>query len=147
MPQIIITFLLSWKPVCVHAKCSYSLSLSLSLFPSPSPLSLTQLKYGVHGLNEPGVVRSKSLGQLCHLGDQVGTDILVPRLSQVGHQFLSDDHHVERVGHLVEQIQRLSTAGERNTLFVSGASPFSCCNRQINISVYRMLCISSQIQR
>ena len=74
--------------------------------PSPS-LSLTKFKYGIHGLNEPDVVRGKPLGQLRNLGDQVGTDILVPRLAEVPYQFLGDDHHVEWVGHLVQQIQGL----------------------------------------
>ena len=68
---------------------------------------LTQFEHGIHGLNEPEVVWSKPLCQLCYLGDQVGADVLVPRLAEVADQLLRNDHHIHRVGHLVQQVQCL----------------------------------------
>ena len=66
--------------------------------------ALTNFKHGVHGLNEPHVVGSEPLSKLRHLGDQIGADVVVPRLAEVANQFLCNHHHVERIGHLVQEI-------------------------------------------
>ena len=68
---------------------------------------LTEFEDGIHGLNEPCVVRCEPLRQLGNLGYQVSPDILVPGLPEVPNESLCDDHHVQWVGHLVEQVQRL----------------------------------------
>ena len=65
---------------------------------------LTELKNSVHGLNEPEVVGSKPLGQLCYLGDQIRADVFVVCLPEVGDELLSYDCHVRRVGHLEEEV-------------------------------------------
>ena len=77
--------------------------------------TLTLLKHGIHGLNKPHVIGSKSFRQLRYLGNQIGADVLISGLSQVTNQLLSDDHHIQWVGHLVQQIQCLYTHTHTHT--------------------------------
>ena len=68
---------------------------------------LTQFKNCIHGLKEPLIIRGKPLGQLGDPSDQIGANVLVPRLPKVGNQTLGDHHDIHRIGHLEEKIQRL----------------------------------------